>query len=207
MRRQVCLAVEVGTVQAYRAKHKRPRKSKSIKRGQARATHCDWPCGVYGPRLERLKPLVIPAPVTLSSGSGQSLSEPIFVTAVQGSDPVQAAPAFWLVMPIPAKVKRSYLSRAGACLILTASVPGLTTSGNAHDWYPEECCHAKDCAPVESWAFTQKAQTGSLPQLSVTIVPKDIPRRESKDNRMHACMRAGWAGEKRIVCIFLPPGT
>jgi len=126
---------------------------------------------------------------------------------------VQAAPAFLLLMPNSAKLTRSCLSRAGACLILTASVANLVTSADAHDWYPEECCHTKDCAPVESWAFTQKAQTGSLPQLSVTtkngtaIVPKDIPRRESKDNRMHACMRAGWGGEKRIVCIFLPPGT
>ena len=117
-------------------------------------------------------------------------------------------------MLIPSKVTRSYLSRAGACLILTASVPSLVTSGNAHDWYPEECCHAKDCAPVESWAFAKTVQRGKLPQISVTtkhgtaIVPQDLPRRESKDNRMHACMRSGWGtGVKRIVCIFLPPGT
>jgi hypothetical protein len=115
-------------------------------------------------------------------------------------------------MSIPAKVTGPYLFRAGARLILGASVLALATAGQAHDWYPEECCQAKDCAPVESWPFSQQAQTGSLPLLSVTakhgtaIVPQDLPRRESKDNRMHACMRAGWGGAKRIVCIFVPPG-
>ncbi len=120
---------------------------------------------------------------------------------------------FLLVMPIPAKIARFHLSSAGACFILTAGVPSLVTSADAHDWYPEECCHAMDCAPVESWAFAQKAQTGSLPQLSVTtkkgtaIVPQDLPRRESKDNRMHACIRAGPMGVKYVVCIFLPLAT
>ena len=121
---------------------------------------------------------------------------------------------FSVVMSIPAKITRSYLSRVGACLILTAtsSVPSLVTSADAHDWYPEECCRAKDCAPVESWSFAHAVQRGSLPQLSVTtkhgtaIVPRDLPRRESKDNRMHACMR-GWGSVKQIVCIFLPPET
>jgi hypothetical protein len=99
-----------------------------------------------------------------------------------------------------------------ACLILSASVPGLGTPGGAHDWYREECCRAKDCAPVESWALAHTIQGKSLPQLSVTtkhgtaMVPRDLPRHESKDNRMHACMR-GWGSVKQVVCIFFPPGT
>ena len=116
-------------------------------------------------------------------------------------------------MPSSTKVTGSYLARAGAGLVFAASIPGLLTCAEAHNWYPEECCHAMDCAPVESWAFSQIAQTGSLPQITVTtkhgtaIVPQDMPRRESKDNQMHACIRAGALGVKRIVCIFLPPGT
>src|SRR5215470_7980071 len=131
-------------------------------------------------------------------------------TAVEQTHPTRRLGS--VVMSIAAKITRSYLSRTGACLILSASVPGLVTPGGAHDWYPEECCRAKDCAPVESWAFAHAIQSGSLPQLSVTtkhgtaIVPRDLPRRESKDNRMHACMR-GWGTVKQIVCIFLPPGT
>ena len=41
------------------------------------------------------------------------------------------------------------------------------------------------------------------------VVPPDLPRRESKDNRMHACMRAVWlnaAGPTtEVTCFFVPP--
>lgn len=38
------------------------------------------------------------------------------------------------------------------------------------------------------------------------VVPADFPRRESKDNRMHACMRPT-ANGMRLICIFFPPAT
>ena len=38
-------------------------------------------------------------------------------------------------------------------------------------------------------------------------VPANFPRRESKDNRMHACMRSGEGGTMRLICIFMPPST
>ena len=37
------------------------------------------------------------------------------------------------------------------------------------------------------------------------VVPANFPRRESKDHRMHACMRPGQGGSMRLICIFLPP--
>jgi len=37
--------------------------------------------------------------------------------------------------------------------------------------------------------------------------PRRFPRRESKDNQMHACMRPGPSGGMRLICIFLPPAT
>jgi len=37
------------------------------------------------------------------------------------------------------------------------------------------------------------------------LVPANFPRRESKDHRMHACMRPGDGGTMRLICIFLPP--
>jgi len=137
--------------------------------------------------------------------------EPISPTFVEG--PNRCVQHLLFVMAIPTKVTGPNLYRAGALLLLTASVLGPATSGEAHDWYPAECCHAMDCAPVESWAFAQTVQSGSLPQISVTtkqgtaIVPQNLPRRASKDNRMHACMRAGAMGVKHIICIFFPPGT
>jgi acyl CoA:acetate/3-ketoacid CoA transferase beta subunit len=36
------------------------------------------------------------------------------------------------------------------------------------------------------------------------IVPANFPRRESKDSRMHACMRPTDGG-MRLICIFMPP--
>jgi hypothetical protein len=32
-----------------------------------------------------------------------------------------------------------------------------------------------------------------------------MPRRESKDHRMHVCMRPSSDGNMRIICVFLPP--
>jgi hypothetical protein len=39
------------------------------------------------------------------------------------------------------------------------------------------------------------------------IVPANFPRRESKDNRMHACIRASAGGNMRLICLFMPPST
>src|SRR5262249_53535562 len=103
--------------------------------------------------------------------------EPSSPTFVEG--PNRCVQHLLFVMAIPTKVTRPNLYRAGALLLLTASVLGPATSGEAHDWYPAECCHAIDCAPVESWAFAQTVQSGSLPQISVTtkhgtaIVPQN----------------------------------
>jgi hypothetical protein len=89
-----------------------------------------------------------------------------------------------------------------------------------------------DCAPVDKveilpapaiasmlpataqTAPPQASLPGSLPEtgsMLVTtmhgsvLVPANFPRRESKDHRMHACMRPGEGGSMRLICIFLPP--
>lgn len=94
------------------------------------------------------------------------------------------------------------------------------TNAASHDWYPIECCSGYDCAPVEhventgrsvnlpgasahagdvGWIVTSKHGTG--------WVPPAMTRRESKDHRMHVCMRKTWDGEMRVICVFLPPQT
>jgi hypothetical protein len=88
-----------------------------------------------------------------------------------------------------------------------------------HDWYPLECCHSMDCAPVVSSSYVAGAnydpmgnKTNAPPLLIVTtkigtaVVPADLPRRESKDNQMHACMRPSAYGYMYVMCIFMPPG-
>jgi hypothetical protein len=76
----------------------------------------------------------------------------------------------------------------------------------AHSWYPLECCHDQDCAPVD--------RVQSLPNLDgfyVTtalgsaLVPATFPKRESKDGRMHVCLRKQPNGKMRVLCLFVPP--
>jgi hypothetical protein len=86
------------------------------------------------------------------------------------------------------------------------------TPAQAHDWYPKECCHNNDCASVESIARSSTlAASSELPRMVVTtkhgtaVIPSNLPRRESKDNRMHACMNPGPMGKMQLICIFMPP--
>lgn len=92
------------------------------------------------------------------------------------------------------------------------------TPAAAHDWYPLECCHHMDCAPVDRTEFVPtpatadpKGMTPAPGAMIVTtkhgsvLVPADFPRRESKDHRMHACMMPGASGQMQLICIFMPP--
>jgi hypothetical protein len=104
---------------------------------------------------------------------------------------------------------------------LLAALLAAATPAAAHDWYPMECCHSMDCAPVEkvemipgpgiASLLSSPAQASALGAMLVTtkhgsvVVPANFPRRESKDHRMHACMRPGQGGTMRLICIFLPP--
>lgn len=96
------------------------------------------------------------------------------------------------------------------------------TPAHAHDWYPIECCSGLDCAPVDHARVIQGGYAYNLPgssaqaagpALEVTtkhgtaIVPPGMTRRESRDHRMHACIRKTWNGETRVICVFIPPPT
>ena len=88
-----------------------------------------------------------------------------------------------------------------------------TLKSEAHDWYPMECCAGMDCAPVDSWSMIKSPDPKALGQLVVTSkhgtinIPPNFPIRESKDNKMHVCMRQAEAGIMRLICVFIPPGT
>jgi hypothetical protein len=107
------------------------------------------------------------------------------------------------------------MSKKWLLAILLAATPAA-----AHDWYPLECCHDTDCAPVDKVEMVptptatdpQAASVGPLAMLVTTkhgtaLVPANFPRRESKDHRMHACMMPGQGDKMRLICIFLPPST
>lgn len=102
---------------------------------------------------------------------------------------------------------------------ILAVLAGLATPALAHDWYPVECCHSMDCAPVTSQSFVAGANYDAMgnsiaagspmwivtTKIGTAVVPENLPRRESKDNQMHACIRNTAQGSY-VMCIFVPPG-
>lgn len=105
--------------------------------------------------------------------------------------------------------------------LVLLSLVVISTPAIAHDWYPIECCSGLDCAPVEKAEILRSsiyAGIAALPSQSAgdlvvtskhgsAVVPPDMPRRESKDNRMHVCMRPQSNGQMKVICVFLPPPT
>jgi hypothetical protein len=92
-------------------------------------------------------------------------------------------------------------------LVAAGSLLGIPAQ--AHDWYPAECCNGSDCAPAD--AVVRLSSDGKPPRLLVTskhgtaLVPVTLPYRESKDHRMHICMRPSLYGGMGVICIFMPP--
>ena len=96
------------------------------------------------------------------------------------------------------------------------------SAAQAHDWYPTECCGGRDCAPVTkvevvagATFYAGKAVNPVPPSVMIVttargtaIVPPNLPRQVSKDNRMHACLMnvlSGLKGPHQVRCIFMPP--
>jgi hypothetical protein len=117
---------------------------------------------------------------------------------------LEGTPSAWSRLELMWKCASSSL------LAITLSL-GIQSPAIAHEWYPMECCHGQDCAPVESVQTLAPASTNGLATLVITtkygtaVVPPDFPRRDSKDNRMHACMRQGATGRIHLLCFFVPP--
>jgi hypothetical protein len=94
--------------------------------------------------------------------------------------------------------------------VLATVVHFSSAPAKAHDWYPIECCNSKDCAPVENVTWFVPAGAG-MRQLVVTskhgtaTIPANFPVRESKDGRMHVCIRQNEFGHWDVMCLFMPP--
>ena len=79
----------------------------------------------------------------------------------------------------------------------------LSTSAYGHSWYDPECCHDKDCAPIEleenGWVVTKRGKA-PLPQ-------NYRPVRPSQDNKSHACLMPTEDGNMYIQCLYRPTGV
>ena len=77
----------------------------------------------------------------------------------------------------------------------------------AHDWYPMECCHGMDCAPVDHVDMSGPGGMTVTSRHGTAVIPENMPRRESLDQRMHVCMQPSSFGRMRVICVFIPPAT
>ena len=97
-----------------------------------------------------------------------------------------------------------------AAVVWTAAIIP-TNLANGHSWYPPECCHDIDCAPVESATWIVTGAGDQLLQVTsihgIAIVPNWVLVRESKDNRMHVCMSYDEFGNRTVLCFFSPPSV
>jgi hypothetical protein len=114
-------------------------------------------------------------------------------------------------MTIASTRSERWRQSARAFLITVTGMHLWISAASAHDWYPIECCSGTDCAEVEHATYDRvSGSDNKLPILAVTtkhgtaLVPENFPHRESKDGKMHACMRPG-PGDMRLICLFMPP--
>jgi hypothetical protein len=90
--------------------------------------------------------------------------------------------------------------RSPAALCLSSSL--LVSVAQAHDWYPERCCHGEDCAVLPDGAVRTSPEGWVVTTTGETI-PFDDPRiMRSPDGRFHQCI---FPTERHTTqCIFVP---
>ena len=77
--------------------------------------------------------------------------------------------------------------------------------GTTVKWYPQECCHDRDCRPVAVvragpeglWMTTVDGQT--------ILIGRNDARRPSQDMRWHICLGPDEHSHTVVQCIFEPP--
>lgn len=97
-----------------------------------------------------------------------------------------------------------------------------TVSASGHSWYPPECCHDRDCGPVENSFYLTDPKGGpdilwvtitikgayGQPDEKVTFpIPRDMKIQQSQDNQMHACAYKAIGMGVTPLCLFVPPGN
>jgi hypothetical protein len=110
-------------------------------------------------------------------------------------------------MRVPHELRKDPL---GWCVILLLALLILLTlarPARSHSWYDADCCSDRDCEPVSGVSFVASDPT-SVPIMVVTTsfgtkpVTPQTKIRESKDNKMHACIY-----QEKLICLYLPPSN
>lgn len=96
-------------------------------------------------------------------------------------------------------------SRADPRLVWLAWVLGAIvfvlaiTRADAHSWYPVECCHDRDCAPVKS-SDVEEGPDGYFYRLTGEFIARKNTR-VSMDEDFHLCRNEH---TNLILCFFVP---
>jgi len=78
----------------------------------------------------------------------------------------------------------------------------------AHSWYPQECCHDKDCHPVPC-AELKVAAKGDVMWKGVLYFSGPMLR-DSLDGQCHVCVEEGLNASiipYLPLCVFVPQAT
>lgn len=77
--------------------------------------------------------------------------------------------------------------------------------GYTVDWYPEECCHNRDCRPVHRVEVVTNGLVLTTDSGNRILVESHRLRRVSLDHRWQVCYRSD---ENPIIeCVFEPPNS
>src|ERR1044072_9065335 len=107
--------------------------------------------------------------------------------------------------PVRSLLVTALLSIMTACFAAARAHVHHGADGTSVDWYPQDCCHDRDCRPVSrirtlSDGFLMTTEDGTTLFVNATRW-----RRPSQDNRWHVCFGAGAAPE--VHCVFAPPNA
>lgn len=92
---------------------------------------------------------------------------------------------------------------------ITVATVFAALAAGAPSWYPDACVAVDLCAPVDNVSW-QTPVDGSTPQLFISsphgkaFVPKNFPVQQSKDERIHVCLRYDPFGDLEVTCLLVP---
>ncbi len=92
-------------------------------------------------------------------------------------------------------------------LLLAAAIVSTTATARplrAHMWYPMECCSHNHCRAAEGFALNARGDTMVIVESRRFLVPPDLKRRPSPDDRIHVCLHYDEFGVQYPHCLFVP---
>lgn len=88
-------------------------------------------------------------------------------------------------------------------VLAVVSLLGLTSLAMGHDWYPRDCCSARDCKPVRCEEIIYE---DGMMRYGGLVFTKE-KQHPSQDSRCHVCARAVPYGLRQPMCIFVTSGA